>query len=253
LILGGGVFYLMSRLLRDLRRASDPGRWRSPAGLLLLGASAFLAVEAFFQFPLSGAFGALTAALIMGLALSTLQPSSVSPPNAPARSSSITRLLAALSAVFILVLLARVAASELLFVNRRDDLAAQARACRLDPRNLPACVTAAWLEAGAGRPLDARRRLVGVLEGAPRYFPAIKLLGEISLAGGDREAGCLYLGAYDALFQGGGSIHARLQELGCDPAARQAALARASWPRGTFPFGAADAALAAPPAGREGP
>jgi hypothetical protein len=148
--------------------------------------------------------------------------------------------VAVLAAASIGVMLVRVAWSELLLVNRKDDAVAQERACRLNPRNLPACVTAAWLEAGAGRIPDARRRLVRVLEKAPRYFPAIKLLGEISLAAGDHEAGCLYLGAYDALFQGASSIHGRLQAEGCDPAARQASLKEASWPRGRFPFAPAD-------------
>jgi len=222
LILGGVAVYLVSRLLRDLRRASVPGLWTSPAGLLLLGASTFLAVEAFFQFPLSEAFGALAAALLVGLAFSALEPSPMSPRSVPGRASPATVVPAALGAVFVLVMLARVATSELLFVNRKDDVAAQERACRLNPRNLPACVTAAWLEAGTGKVPEARRRLVHVLERAPRYFPAIKLLGEISLEAGDHAAGCLYLGAYDALFQGGSSIHGRLQEQGCDPAAMQA-------------------------------
>ena len=243
LIVGGLALYLTSRLVRDLRRALDAGWWRSPSGLVLLGASAFLAVEAFFQFPLSEAFGALTAALLVGLASSSLEPVRASPSDVPARVSASVVIPAILTAAGILIMLARVAASELLFVNRKEDLPAQDRACRLNPRNLPACVTAAWLEAGNGQVSQARQRLVHVLDGAPRYFPAIKLLSEISLSAGDREAGCLYLGAYDALFQGRSSIHHRLQEQGCDPAAVQASLARAAWPRGRFPYAAADATL----------
>lgn len=241
-ILAALVLYLLLRLLLDLRAAPRPELWKAPAGLLLLGASVFLSVEAFFQFPLATAFGALTIALLLGLALRFVEPTAAPPTAVPERSRT-AAALAVLAAVFVLVLLYRVAASEVLFVNRRDDLAAQARACRLNPRNLPPCVTAAWLEAGAGKAGDARRRLVRLLERAPRYFPAIKLLSEIALSEGDREAGCLYLGAYDVLFREGSSLHERLREHGCDGAALRATLAGAAWPRGAFPLAPADAAL----------
>ena len=242
LILAALVLYLLLRLLLDLRGAPDPGPGKSRGGVLL-GASAFLSVEALFQFPLATAFGALTVALLLGLAFSLLGASAPAPPP-PASGYSRTRVgLTVLGAALILVLLYRVAASEYLFVNRRDDLAAEARACRLNPRNLPACVTAAWLEAGTGKADDARRRLVRALERAPRYFPAIKLLAEIALGEGDREAGCLYLGAYDALFREGSSLHGRLQEHGCDRAALRATLGGAAWPRGRFPFASADTPL----------
>jgi hypothetical protein len=242
LILVALVLYLFLRLLLDLRAAPDPALWRSPAGLLLLGASVFLAVEALFQFPLATAFGALTVALLLGLALRFLGPLPESPTSASGRSRTVVGVTV-LGVALMLVLLYRVAASEYLFVNRRDDLAAQARACRLNPRNLPACVTAAWLEAGTGKMGDARRRLVRVLERAPRYFPALKLLAEIALEEGDLEAGCLYLGAYDILFLEGSSLHGKLHEHGCDRAALRATLARAAWPRGSLPFAPADATL----------
>ncbi|MFI5006474.1 MAG: O-antigen ligase family protein [Solirubrobacterales bacterium] len=242
LILVAVALYLFLRLLLDLRAKRDPGLWRSPAGLLLLGASVFLSVEGFFQFPLATAFGALTVTLLLGLALRLLEPFPESP-SASGRARTVVSVTVVAVAV-ILVLLYRVAASEYLFVNRRDDLAAQARACRLNSRNLPACVTAAWLEAGTGKVGEARRRLVHLLERAPRYFPAIKLLAEIALEEGDLEAGCLYLGAYDVLFREGSSLHGKLVEQGCDRAALRATLARAAWPRGSIPFAPADAAVA---------
>jgi hypothetical protein len=229
------------RLALDVRGALDPDLRRSPAGLLLFGGSVFLSVEGFFQFPLATAFGALTTALLLGLAFTVVQPSRELP-REPGRSRSAVGL-AVLSVGLLLVLLYRVAASEYLFVNRRDDLPAEARACRLNPRNLPACVTAAWLEAGTGKAGDGRRRLVRVLERAPRYFPAIKLLAEIALGEGDREAGCLYLGAYDVLFRESSSLHPTLQEHACDGAALRATLDRAGWPRESFPFTSADGPL----------
>jgi len=237
------ALYLLLRLLIALRAAPCPDRWKAPAGLLLLGASVFLSVEAFFQYPLATAFGALAIALLLGLALRFVEPPADPPPASSGRLRS-AAVLAVLGAAFVVVLLYRVAASEVLFVNRRDDLAAQARACRLNPRNLPPCVTAAWLEAGTGTTGAARWRLVRLLERTPRYFPAIKLLAEIALAEGDREAGCLYLGAYDVLFREGSSLHGRLREDGCDGAASRVTLARAGWPRGSFPFVPADAMLA---------
>ncbi len=86
--------------------------------------------------------------------------------------------------------------------------ASQRRACALDPRNLPACVTAAWLELREGDAPAAKDRLAAVLAGAPHYPPALKLLGEIAAMEGDHAEACRRLGAYDALFRGRSSVHA---------------------------------------------
>ena len=106
----------------------------------------------------------------------------------------------------------RIATSEALYVAHPEDRAALARACALDARNLPACVTAAWREATDGDRDAARARLAGVLAHAPAYPPAIKLLGDIALVEGDTAEACRRLSEYDGLFRGRSGSHARAQE-----------------------------------------
>jgi hypothetical protein len=98
-------------------------------------------------------------------------------------------------------------------VNHNGEVAAQETACQLNPRNLPACVTAAWLRARAGDRRQAHALLVQVLQRAPYYHPAIRLLGEEAAANGDRDEGCLYLWIYDELFRERSSVHTRLGAL----------------------------------------
>jgi hypothetical protein len=230
---------LGAALLRELARAR-PRRRRGERGAFLLAIGAFLAVEALFQFPLAMAFGALLFALWLGVALASLgvidsgtavinSGTAVSlrlppvpaggtvgphtdaaprPPGPPLR----VRWLGTVAALAIVGGTARAAWSEYLYVNRPGDLDAQDRACRLDPRNIPACVSAAWLESEAGRDGAARARLLAVLERSPWYGPALKLLGEVALASGDAPAGCFYLWLYDELFHGASSAHGRLPE-----------------------------------------
>ena len=70
-----------------------------------------------------------------------------------------------LASVLLLAASLRVATSEYLYVNAPDDVGAQRRACALDPRNLPACVTAAWLELREGDAPAARARLAARARG----------------------------------------------------------------------------------------
>jgi O-antigen ligase len=198
--------FLLVALLRRVRvrRADVP----PPARGLLAAAGAFLAVESCFQFPLATAFGALCAATLLGLALAAVE----SPPE----DGSGGRLPAALVPVAGVLCLAGAACSacsELLFVNRRDDLRAQALACRLDARNLPACVTAAWLHGRTGQGGRGRQLLLQVLDRSPYYFPAIRLLGEEAEMRGDRPEACLALWTYDQLLRGRSPVHDRVGAL----------------------------------------
>jgi O-antigen ligase len=183
-------------------------RWRaSPArspllAVMVAGWGTFLAVEAVFQFPLALAFGALAAALTAGAALA-----SVDPEDALLRRSATWRLGGTVVGLMLLAASARIAWSEVLYVRGPDDLGSQRRACALDARNLPACVTAAWLEVRDGDPVAATARLDAVLAGAPHYPPALKLLGEIAHMQGNAAEACRRLGAYDALFRGRSSVH----------------------------------------------
>ena len=54
---------------------------------------------------------------------------------------------------------------------------------------------------------EARARLVRVLQEAPYYHPAVRLLGEIAIRDGDRQGACLYLWVYDQLFRGRSAAH----------------------------------------------
>lgn len=189
-------------------------RWRrSPAGspglrTLVVAWGSFLAVEAAFQFPLALAFGALAASMTVGAALAGVET------GPPAARTSRGPWIAGGTLVSIALLAAslRVARSEYLYVNAADDVAAQRRACALDPRNLPACVTAAWLEVREGDAPGAKARLAAVLAGAPHYPPALKLLGEIAALEGDHAEACRRLTEYDALFRGRSSVHASAEQ-----------------------------------------
>jgi hypothetical protein len=231
---------LLVSLLRKLHTSPRIARWRSGPGALLGAGIIVLAVEAFLQFPLGTAFGCLMAAVLLGLALAALElaPSST---EAAAPSRGLWRGLGTLIAGATFVLLGRSVASELLFVNRRGDVAAQETACRLDPRNLPACVTAAWLRARAGDPGEARALLLRVLKSSPYYHPAIRLLGEEALASGDREGGCLYFWVYDQLFRERSAVHGRVAALCGDapPAGLPAGITMPYY--GTLPLARSDA------------
>jgi O-antigen ligase len=217
-----------------LHRSPTVASWRSPPGRLLGSVSVFLAVEAFFQFPFEMAFPALTAAVMLGLAGACLGPSS-----AVSRRGA-WRLLAVVAAAGVVWALVRVVQAERLWVGARSDVRAQEEACRLDPRRLEACTQGAWLRIGSGDHETGRRALVEVLERAPHYYPAIKLLGEDSMARGDRETGCLYLGVYDALFDGRSALHERIRH-DCPPAALDVVRRRVSIPYyQAFPFATGD-------------
>jgi hypothetical protein len=213
-LFGAFAATLLWSLLRGLYVASRMAVWRREVGAFVWAGIAFLAVEAFFQFPLGTAFGCLVGAALLGLALSGLEAGGGRTRAAPDPSSPrLWRGLGTLAAVTVLVLLGRVAASEFLFVNYNGEVAAQEASCQLNPRNLPACVTAAWLRAQAGDRREARALLVQVLQRAPYYHPAIRLLGEEAAANGDRDEGCLYLWIYDELFRERSSVHARVGAL----------------------------------------
>jgi hypothetical protein len=213
-IFAGLAALLLAGLLWALARSRRVRRGRGERGAFLIAAGAFLAVESTFQFPLAMAVGALAFALWLGLALALVEPPAPSPAPAP-RAPALQALLSALVSVGLVAGAARAAWSEYLFVNHQSDLASQDRACRLDPRNLPACVSAAWLESESGHYDAARARTLAVLARSPYYGPAVKLLGEVALTAGDSPAGCFYLWLYDALFHGASSVHPRLAE--CPP------------------------------------
>jgi hypothetical protein len=237
------AFFLLS-LLRALRRAFHATPEGSSPPALLVAGFPFLAVEAFFQFPFGTAYGCLMAAVLLGLALAQVDRPAASTWARAARWS--WRLAGTTVAFAAAVLLARDVASEWLFVNLHQDLGAQDAACRLDPRNLPACVTAAWLQGAEGDRPGARARLVRVLEDAPYYHPAIRLLGEIAIRDGDRQGACLYLWVYDQLFRGRSAVHSRLHSwCGDTPPARLPAGATMPFYR-TMPLAERDRVRPAP-------
>jgi O-antigen ligase len=184
-------------------------RWRrSPAAppdlrALVVGWGSFLAVEAAFQFPLALAFGALAAAIAAGGALA-----GVAEGPSPRVSRRWWMAGGTLASAALLAASFRVSASESLYAGGPDDLASQRRACALDPRNLPACVTAAWLEVRGREVAAAKERLHAVLAWAPHYPPALKLLGEIAAMEGSHAEACRRLTEYDALFRGQSTAHA---------------------------------------------
>jgi hypothetical protein len=226
-------------LLADLARGVRGHRGRTRTGAFVIAAGAYLAVEAAFQFPLGVAFGALAFAWWLGVALAALEPPAE--PSAPGRPALVPVTVTALVALAILAGTARTAWSELLFVNRGYDAAAQAKACRLDPRNLPACVNAAWLEDMAGDRQSARTRLLAVLDRSPHYGPPLKLLGEITLTSGDERTACFYLWLYDELYRGRSAAHAHLVA-SCRPEWLASFAKEQPMPyRGAFPRRGADA------------
>lgn len=222
-------------LAKALWRHPRTSRGRTEAGAVLLGGGLYYAVEALFQFPSEVAFGALALAALVGLAFCVLEPADA--PVAPTKSAGVAWGLAGGLAVVVMALWTwRIARSEWLFVGAPRDRAAQEEACRLNPRNLPACVNAAWLLGRAGGNAAAEATLREVLVRSPHYFPAIKLLGEQALYRGDRERGCLYLWIYDEMFRRESSVHARLGRY-CTPEQferfRETITVR---PGGPFPF-----------------
>ena len=205
----GAAFVAVAALLA-LLLASE---WRRlpavppPLRALVVGWGAFLAVEAVFQFPLALAFGAMAAAVTFGAALAAIElgGAPVTAPRAPAAMPWV--LGAVVAAGALAAASVRVARSERLYVASPEDRDALARACALDPRNLAACVTAAWVEDREGDRPGARARLRATLDRAPDYPPALKLLGEIALADGDAAEACRRLSRYDALFRGQSRAH----------------------------------------------
>ena len=215
------VFVLGAALVVPLCRQA--ARSRAPPWLMPM--AVFLAVESFFQFPLALATGALMTAAVVGFALAAVEtaPPVAERPTGLWKATGVAVSLLALMEVF------RVAGSEYLFVNRPDDAASQDRACGLNARNRPACVTAAWLHARNGDSRGARQRILRVLEKAPYDLPAIKLLGEEALVRGDRETACLCLWIYDGLLRQQSSVHDRLSRT-CSARLLESFAARVSMP-----------------------
>jgi O-antigen ligase len=211
---GGWIALLLAlglglALARALWREPRVARGRTEAGATLLAGGLYYAVQALFQFPTEVAFGTLAMGGLLGLALACLEPGAEARPGDP-RTIVAWRLVGAAAVVVLALWTWRIARSEWLFVAAPRDLEAQEEACRLNPRNLPACVSAAWLLGRAGRDGEAQGTLREVLLRSPHYFPAIKLLGEQALHRGDHEAGCRYLWVYDELFRRKSTVHARL-------------------------------------------
>ncbi len=200
---------LVASLLVRLRRHTSLDR--RDESLALLGPTvAFLGIECLFQFPLMVATGATMTALMAGLALAAVEPprgpQEQPLPAALAWGASAWPVAITVTAAAMLVALGRVVSSDYVSATGAGRLEAQERACRLGPRNLPACVTAAWLRAGSGDTQGARSQLERVLGRAPHYPPALKMLGELALQEGKAAEGCRILSRYDALFVGRSSV-----------------------------------------------
>lgn len=245
LVFGVVAAVLLLFLLRRLRAEAWTPRWRSGPAALLCAGITFLAIEACFQFPLGTAFGCLMSTVLLGLALAGLEASSTGTEVAvqEQRRRRRWRAVGTAAVVAALGVLGRVVVSELLFVNHRFEAAAQETACRLNPRNLPACVTAAWLQARNGDRREARALLLQVLRHSPYYHPAIRVLGEESATNGDLDEACLYLWVYDELFRERSAIHARAGAL-CASAPPAALPAGTTMPYyGKLPIAKSDAGL----------
>jgi O-antigen ligase len=203
-------------LVREVwrRRESKP-----PEALALLGAgAAFYLVEAAFQFPSEVAAGALALSMLLGLALALVEPEVAEAATGERKrwARAVWPLAGVAGCIVFAIAGARIARSEWLFVAGPRDRASQEEACRLNPRNLPACVTAAWLQGRGGDDQAAEASLRRILLRAPHYFPAIKLLGEQALHRGDRESGCRYLWIYDEMFRRRSTVHRHLGRY-CEP------------------------------------
>jgi hypothetical protein len=211
----GGALLLLGLLValaRALARSPAVAGWRSPPGALLAACCAFLAVEAFFQFPFELAFPSLLAAVLLGLAFACAEEP---PAHAPAEPSR-RRTLAGDAACVMLALalvggVAVAAGAERLASRAGGDPVPLERACALDPRRLEACVEAAWRRGRAGDHEALREGAERALARSPHYFPALKLLGEDRLSRGDVEGGCRLLRRYDALFGGRSSVSDRVR------------------------------------------
>jgi O-antigen ligase len=204
---------LLGALARALHRSRSFAGWRSGDGALLVSCGAFLSVESLFQFPFELAFPALVSAQLVGLALASTDEPEAARASRRARAR-LADVLCALGALAFAVAAGRLVSARVL-AGRTADAAALERACALDPRRLEACTQAAWLRGTAGDHAGLRKGAARVLERAPHYFPALKLLGEDLLAEGRTAEGCLYLRRYDALFGGRSSasefVRARCQ------------------------------------------
>jgi O-antigen ligase len=207
---------LLAALAPELHRSPAVARWRSVPGVLLASCGVFLVVEAFFQFPFELAFPSLLMAVLLGLALACTEAPAAAQSASPAGPprDGLRPLGDAATVLLALAIVAGVVrtagAERLVAVSRGADVVALERACRLDPRQLNACVQAAWLRSRAGEHAAARAELGALLERSPWYFPAIKLLGEDLLAAGDRAAGCRHLRRYDAMLGGHSTAHERV-------------------------------------------
>jgi hypothetical protein len=201
---------LLLLLLRELNRSPTMGGWGSNVGALLASCGAFLAVEAFFQFPFELAFPSFLAAVLLGLALAAVEPGAASPAGMVTQPGGFASRAGdgavCLVAGLLLAGTARLAVADHLFATRRGDPPSLERACRLDPRRLDACVEAAWHHSRAGRHAAAQARLAEVLARAPAYYPALKLRAEDLLAAGERDEACRRAREYDTLFRGTSSL-----------------------------------------------
>jgi O-antigen ligase len=214
-LIGAGLLAtLLVVLLRDLHRSPLIARWRSDPGVLLGSCGAFLAVEAFFQFPFEMAVPSLLASVLLGLAWACVEPAPgltlpvTHPRSRTGRTGNVATVLVALA---LACGLGRIVAADYLSVIRRDARSLE-RACAWDGSRVRACLDAAWLYDRAGHHETARRLIDGVLARSPHFFPAIKLRGEVALAGGDLAGACRDLETYDAMFGGRSSVSALVRQ-----------------------------------------
>jgi hypothetical protein len=181
----------------------------------VLAGGALLLAQCAFQFPLETACGVLFASLWLALLVDAASPTEAS---ITTRVRFWPRRLLALCACGAVaaggLVLHRSARANALLGEGRGERGPTTRACSLEPRNLAACVTAAWLLSADGEQAQAQALTLLILERSPHYYPAIKLLGELRLAQGQREAGCGDLALYEWLFEGRG-LASRLVDRYC--------------------------------------
>ena len=200
---------LLAALLLGLARAPLRGARPSPRGALRRAVSWHPSASTSRSRPSSSspfemAFPSLTAAVALGLAGACL----ATPATAPQIGLGGRVVLLVAIAGFSWALLASFGRSSL--GGGRNDVLAEERACRLDPQHVEACTNGAWLRIRSGENKAGHRAVGRGARARPSLLPGDRLLGEDSMARGDCETGCCYLGLYDALFDGKSTLHDRL-------------------------------------------
>lgn len=191
------IFFLIALVLREVGKLS-----RGPEKNIFAGLCAYLAVEAFFQFPLENAFPFFVTAWMTG---------SVFRRNA-APGIIVPKALGVVPLVMIAALSTAVILAEYWVRNDSQNLKKSEWACRLAPANWRSCMFYANNLINAYELSAADRVLDPILERQPYHFPALRLSAQTAFRRNDWERGCLRLKTYEEAFGGQSPLHDFFQE-----------------------------------------